>query len=100
MNSMQSVQVQRGVGSSGFGTASFAGSLNFESMAIASAPRFGEVQLTSGSWGTQRASVEGATGYMNGFAAYARASGQETDGYRDHSGNDARSGFLSAGWFG
>lgn len=100
MNSMQSVQVQRGVGSSAFGTASFAGSLNFESMAIASTPRFGEVQLTSGSWGTQRASVEGATGYVNGFAAYARVSGQETDGYRDHSGNDARSGFVSAGWFG
>lgn len=100
MNSMESVKVQRGVGSSAFGTASFAGSLNFESIGIASSPRFGEVQLTSGSWGTRRASVEGATGLVNGFAAYARASGQETDGYRDHSGNDARSGFLSAGWFG
>ncbi len=99
MNSMQSVQVTRGVGASGFGTASFAGSLNFESMPIATA-RFGEVQLTGGSWGTQRASVEGATGLVNGFAGYARLSGQETDGYRDHSGNDARSGFVSAGWIG
>ncbi|HSR16023.1 MAG TPA: TonB-dependent receptor, partial [Gemmatimonadales bacterium] len=29
-----------------------------------------------------------------------RASAQTTDGYRDHSGNDAWSGFMSAGWFG
>lgn len=100
MNSMQSVQVQRGVGSSGFGTASFAGSLDFESMPIGATPRFGEVQLTTGSWGTRRASIEGASGLVNGFAGYARLSGQETDGYRDHSGNDARSGFVSAGWFG
>ncbi len=100
MNSMQSVQVQRGVGSSAFGTASFAGSLNFESMPIAATPRFSEVQFTGGSWGTKRMSVEGASGMVNGFAGYMRLSGQETDGYRDHSGNDARSGFVSAGWFG
>jgi iron complex outermembrane receptor protein len=100
MNSMQSVQVQRGVGSSGFGTAPFAGSLNFESMPIGATARFGELQLTGGSWGTRRASVEGASGLVNGFAGYMRLSGQETDGYRDHSGNDARSGFVSAGWFG
>lgn len=100
MNSMQSVQLQRGVGSSGFGTASYAGSLNFESLPIAATPRFAEAQLTAGSWGTQRLSLEGATGLARGFAAYARVSGQETDGFRRHSGNDARSGFVSAGWFG
>jgi len=27
-------------------------------------------------------------------------SAQTTNGYRDHSGNDAYSAFLSAGWFG
>lgn len=100
MNSMQSVQVQRGVGSSAFGTAAFAGSLNFESIPIAATPRGSEVQLTGGSWGTRRASVEHATGLTNGFAAYGRVSAQTTDGYRRHSGNDAESGFLSAGWFG
>ena len=100
MNSMQSVRVQRGVGSSAFGTASFAGSLDFESLPLMTTPRFAEGQLTGGSWGTQRVSVEGASGLVNGFAAYARVSAQETDGYRDHSGNEAQSGFLSAGWFG
>jgi iron complex outermembrane receptor protein len=100
MNSMQSVQVQRGVGASAFGTAAFAGSLNFESMSLATTPRFAEAQLTSGSWGTRRVSVEGASGLSRGFAAYGRVSGQETDGFRAHSGNAARSGFVSVGWFG
>ena len=100
MNSIESVRIQRGVGSSGFGTASYAGSLNFESIPIAATRPFGELQLTSGSWGTKRVSAEGATGFRRGFAAYGRLSGQETDGYREHSGNRARSGFLSAGWFG
>ena len=100
MNSMQSVTVQRGAGVSAFGTAPFAGSLSFESLPLATTPRFAEAQLTTGSWGTKRASLEGATGLHRGFAAYARASGQETEGYRRHSGNRANSGFVSAGWFG
>jgi iron complex outermembrane receptor protein len=100
MNSIQSVRVQRGVGSSAFGTAAFGGSLNFESIPIASTPRFGEVQATAGSWGTGRVSAEGATGLTRGWAGYGRVSAQTTDGYRYHSGNSARSGFLSAGWIG
>ena len=100
MNSMQSVTVQRGAGVSAFGTAPFAGSLSFESLPLATTPRFGEAQLTTGSWGTRRASLEGATGLHGGFAAYARVSGQETDGYRRHSGNRANSAFVSGGWFG
>lgn len=100
LNSIQSVRIQRGVGTSGFGTASYGGSLSFEPVPIATTPGFGEAQLTGGSWGTGRVSLEGATGLQGGFAAYTRVSAQTTDGYRDHSGNDAYSGFLSAGWFG
>lgn len=99
MASMGSVRVQRGVGASGFGTASYAGSLNFESLSLAT-PRFAEAQLTGGSWGTGRVSLQGATGLQRGWAAYGRISGQETDGYREHSGNRARSGFGSVGWIG
>ena len=99
-NSIQSIRIQRGVGSSGFGTASFGGSLSFESIPIAATPRFGEAQVTAGSFGTGRVSLAGATGLANGWAGYGRVSGQTTDGYRAHSGNDSRSGFFSAGWFG
>ena len=100
MNSMQSVRLQRGVGSSAFGTSPFAGSLDFESMPIAATSPFAEMQLTGGSWGTQRLSLEGATGLRGPWAAYARLSGHETDGFRHHSGNLARSAFTSVGWFG
>jgi iron complex outermembrane receptor protein len=99
MNSMHSVRIQRGVGSSAFGTASFAGSIDFESLPLLTTARFAEGQLTGGSWGTQRVSVEGATGAMGRFAAYGRVSSQETAGYRAHSGNEAVSGFVSAGVF-
>lgn len=100
MNSMQTVRIQRGVGSSAFGTASFAGSLDFESLPLLTTPAFRELQVTGGSWGTRRSSVEGATGALGRFAAYGRVSAQETDGYRISSGNRAASGFMSLGWFG
>ncbi len=100
MNSMQTVRVQRGVGSSAFGTASLAGSLDFESLPLLTTPAFRELQVSGGSWGTRRTSVEAASGARGRFAAYGRVSAQETDGYREHSGNRAASGFVSLGWFG
>lgn len=101
LGSMSSVEVVRGVGGSTFGTAPFAGSLNFQSIALATAPRGGQLELTAGSFGTWRASVQGATGVgKRGFAGYGRFSRQGTEGYREHSGNDSWSGFGSAGWFG
>jgi iron complex outermembrane receptor protein len=100
-NSIASVQVQRGVGSSTHGTASYAGSVNFASVPIASVARGGEVQLTAGSYNTSRASAVYQTGMTtSGFAAYVRGSAQRTDGYRFNSGNRSRSTFASAGWFG
>lgn len=101
LGSMSTVEVGRGVGTSTFGNAPFAGSLNFQSMPLATTPRGGQVDLTSGSFGTWRTSAQGATGVSpGGFAAYGRFTRQGTGGYRDHSGNDAWSGFASAGWFG
>lgn len=100
-NSISSVQVQRGVGSSTHGTAAYAGSVNFESIPIAGVSRGGEVQLTAGSYNTSRASASFTTGLMpSGFAGYVRGSAQQTDGYRFNSGNKSRSLFASGGWFG
>jgi iron complex outermembrane receptor protein len=101
LGSISSVDIGRGVGSSTFGTASFGGSLNFQSIPLASTPRGGQVELAAGSFNTWRASMQGATGVSSkGFAAYGRFSRQGTEGYREHSGNDAWSAFGSAGWFG
>jgi iron complex outermembrane recepter protein len=101
LNSMESVQIQRGVGASTFGTASYAGSMNFQSIPLATTPRGGEIDLSGGAFNTMRASTQYATGISDGgWAAYGRVSKQHTDGYRRHSGNDAQSAFTSAGWFG
>jgi iron complex outermembrane recepter protein len=100
-NSIGSVQVQRGVGSSTHGVASYAGSVNFESVPIASVRRGAEIQLTRGAYNTSRASVVLQSGLTpRGFAGYVRASGQRTDGFRFNSGNESQSAFASGGWFG
>jgi iron complex outermembrane receptor protein len=100
-NSIQSVQIQRGTGTSSNGTASYAGSINFETIPLATMRQGGEVQLGGGSFGAKRASFEYQTGLLpSRFAAYARVSAQAIDGYRHHSGMEGRSAFVSAGWFG
>lgn len=101
LNSIHSVQIQRGVSASTFGTASYGGAMNFQSVPLATTPRGGVLDLTGGSFNTMRASAQYATGVLDGgWAGYARISKQHTDGYRDHSGNDAQSAFVSGGWFG
>ena len=52
-NSLRSVQVQRGVGTSSNGTAAYAGSINMETIPLAASPRAAEVQLEGGSFGSQ-----------------------------------------------
>lgn len=101
MSNVQSVQVQRGVGTSTAGTASYAGSINFETMPVARRERSGDVEVQLGSFGAQRASASFNSGLGdNRLAAYGRVSALRTNGYRDHSGVMGRSAFLGAGWFG
>jgi iron complex outermembrane receptor protein len=99
--SLQSIQVQRGVGTSSNGTASYAGSINMETMSLAGAPRGGSVQLGAGSFGSRRVSADYNTGQLpNHLAFYGRLSALHTDGYRYHSGVQGTSGFVSGGYFG
>jgi iron complex outermembrane receptor protein len=100
-NSLQTVQVQRGVGTSTNGTASYAGSINMESVSLASRAHGAEAQIEAGSFGSARLSAEYQSGLMpNRFAVYGRLSGLRTTGYRYHSGVEGRSAFFSGGYFG
>lgn len=100
-NSIGSVQVQRGVGTSAPGTASYGGSINFQTIPIANTNRGGELQLQGGSFGSARASAEYATGLTNRrVAIYGRLSAIQSAGYRRHSGMEGRSAFLSAAYVG
>ena len=101
--SLGSVQVQRGVGTSAPGSASYGGSINFQTKPLTAnaSGRSTDVQIQAGSFGTLRGSAEYSSGLAHsGFAAYARASAIRSAGYRRHSGVDARSGFASVGWVG
>ena len=98
-NSVSSVQIQRGVGTSAPGTASYGGSINFQTMPLAAANRGTDLQLQGGSFGSLRGSAEYATGLTSGgFALYSRVSALQSAGYRNHSGMEGRSAFLSAGY--
>jgi iron complex outermembrane receptor protein len=85
---VDSIQVQRGVGTSSVGAASYGGSVNFAS--VSPAERRGlEAQVGGGSWGTGRGTVAGNSGLLGGaWGLYGRLSGQTTSGFRHHSGVD------------
>jgi iron complex outermembrane receptor protein len=100
-NSIESVQIQRGVGTSSNGVSSYAGSVNFESIDIWSAEPGGQLQLTGGSFNTLRASAEVQTGKLeNNTAFYTRFTQTEADGYRYNSATSSYSIFFSGGWQG
>lgn len=103
MSSVQSVQVQRGIGTSTAGTASFAGSINFETMPVARRAAGGSLALQAGSFGAQRVSAAGHSGLIGPgqrLAVQGRIGVLRTDGYRDHSGVAGGSALVGAGWFG
>lgn len=100
-NSIQSVQLQRGVGTSSTGASAYAGSVNLESVSLATSRRELDVQLQTGAFDSHRASAEYSSGMVAGkYAFYARASALRTNGYRRHAGIEGRSAFFSGAWFG
>ena len=93
--SLQSIQIQRGVGTSTFGTAAFGGSVNLESVAP-SATSSTEATIGAGSFGGQQLSVAHHTGELpGGLAFYTRLSFLQTEGYRDNSDQRQRNLFVS-----
>jgi iron complex outermembrane receptor protein len=100
-NSLESAQIQRGVGTSSYGTAAYAGAINFQSAPLANSARAAELQIGGGSFGTRRGSAEWTSGRVSDrFAGYVRASAHRTEGYRHHSGNKGESYFASGAYLG
>jgi iron complex outermembrane receptor protein len=95
-NSIGSIQVQRGVGTSAPGTASYGGSINFQTIPVATSRSSAQLQAQGGSFGSERGSAEYASGLTTaGLAFYGRASALQSAGFRRHSGTEGRSGFFS-----
>ena len=98
-NNIKSMQIQRGVGTSSNGVASYAGSINFESQN--GTQKKTEIDLGGGSWNTQRINVSNSTGLSKkGFALFTDLSAYRTDGYKYHSGGSGYSFFASGGYYG
>jgi iron complex outermembrane receptor protein len=95
-HSLQSIQVQRGVGTSTVGSPSFGGSVNLESIALSAASSV-DVQAGGGSYGTKFATVGWQSGSTpSGFAMYARLSVDQSNGFRQSSGVRQHNLFISA----
>ena len=100
LNSVKSVQIQRGVGTSSNGVSSYAGSINFE--AQNGLQKEGtQIEIMNGSWLTTKLALENYSGLnKNKTAIYTRFSGFGTQGYKYHSGNTGYSIFINAGYYG
>src|SRR5436309_4677177 len=71
-HSLESIQVQRGVGTSTVGSPSFGGSINFESVALRQSPQT-SAEIGAGSYGTKFATAAYQTGRLpSGSALYTR----------------------------
>jgi iron complex outermembrane receptor protein len=94
--SLQSIQVQRGVGTSTVGSPSFGGSINLESIAPSSDSST-SAEIGFGSFGTKTATVGYQSGALSaGYAFYTRLSADQSNGFRDSSGYRAHNLFISA----
>jgi iron complex outermembrane receptor protein len=96
-NNVSNVQIQRGIGTSSNGTASYIGSLNFKSINIVDTNYF-NVNLGLGSFGTKRLSIANNTRISKKFGTYVRYSKTISGGYRDNSGTDADNLYVSANY--
>lgn len=100
LSTIDSIQIQRGVGTSSVGSPAFGGSVNFASSAPSRDPR-GDARLVLGSFDTTRASIGYESGlFDNGLYVSGRFSYANTDGYRERSGTEHHTFFSSSGWQG
>ena len=93
-SSVESIQIQRGVGTSTNGAGAFGGSINIQTNAASEIPTF-EINNTIGSFNTIKNSIGFSTGFLdNKFELSGRLSRIKSSGYIDRSGSKLRSYFL------
>ena len=97
-SSTQSLQLQRGVGTSTNGSGAFGASLNILTDAI-SEKAGGEIANSFGSYGTRKHTVKFTTGKVNKHFEFAgRLSNIYSDGYVDRASTDLKSYFFQGSY--
>ncbi len=98
-SSVQSIQVQRGVGTSTNGAGAFGASINVNTLQLNPEP-YAEVNLSGGSFNTHKANFMASSGLLNNrFVFDARLSKINSDGYIDRASSDLQSYYLSGGYY-
>ena len=99
-SSLQSIQLQRGVGTSTNGAGAFGASLNLLTDSY-SEKASGEISNSFGSFNTHKHTVKFSTGLMNNhFEIAGRVSTLKSDGYIDRASSDLKSYFLQGTYVG
>ncbi|QNK62689.1 TonB-dependent receptor [Pedobacter sp. PAMC26386] len=99
-SSVESIQIQRGVGTSTNGAGVFGGSLNIQTSAPGLEP-YAEINSTYGSFNTLKNTVKIGTGLIdNKFSFDGRLSRIQSDGFVDRGASLLKSYFLSGAYHG
>jgi iron complex outermembrane receptor protein len=97
-SSINSIQIQRGVGTSQNGGAAFGASLNVSTLDNRR-EAYAETQNTYGSYQTWKNNVSFGTGLINGhFTVDGRLSRIASDGYMNRAASDLKSYYFAAGY--
>lgn len=99
-SSVDNMQIQRGVGTSTNGAATFGASINIQTD-TRKEEAYGEVDNSFGSFNTRRHTVKAGSGLLNNrWTIDARLSQITSDGYMDRASSNLRSYFLTGGYHG
>lgn len=99
-SSTESIQIQRGVGTSTNGAAAFGASINMQTTTLKE-QAYGEIANSFGSFNTRKHTVQLGSGLINNkFAFDGRLSKIQSDGYIDRASSDLESYYLSGAYYG
>ncbi|WP_186755764.1 TonB-dependent receptor [Echinicola salinicaeni] len=99
-SSVDNIQIQRGVGTSTNGAATFGASMNIQTD-TKKEEAYAEVGNSFGSFNSWKHTVKAGTGLLNNrWAVDARLSKITSDGYVDRAFSDLKSYFVSGGYYG
>lgn len=98
-SSAQTIQIQRGVGTSTNGAGAFGATINLQTNVRRDDP-YSEIASSYGSFNTRRHSLSFGTGLLNNhFVVEGRVSKVLSDGFIDRASSDLQSYYLSAGFY-
>ena len=96
-SSLESIQLQRGVGTSTSGAGAFGASLNLQTKA-SQQNGYAEIANSIGSFGTRKHTLAFGTGLHNNFEINARVSKIESDGYIDRASSNLFGYYFDANY--